>query len=76
MAMTVMNPEQLAEWYEAYGAELLLFARQLTDAQQAEDIVQEAFIKLLGEGDRRTTRGLGSIVWSVMRPSALCDVSA
>ena len=48
--MTVMSPEQLAEWYEAYGAELLLFARQLTDAQQADDIVQEAFIKLLGEG--------------------------
>ena len=47
--MTVMSPEQLAEWYEAYGAELLLFARQLTDAQQADDIVQEAFIKLLGE---------------------------
>ena len=49
MDMTVVNAEQVAAWYEAYGPELLLFARQMSDGQQAEDIVQEAFIKLLGQ---------------------------
>lgn len=41
-----MNQETLSAWYEACGAELRLYARQWHDFQTAEDIVQEAFIKL------------------------------
>ena len=45
--MTAMNQKRLARWYEAYGTELMLYARQWSPDQQAEDIVQDAFIKLL-----------------------------
>ena len=45
--MAAISQKQLAEWYEAYGTELMLYARQWNPDQQAEDIVQDAFIKLL-----------------------------
>ena len=50
--MAVNEAQQLAEWYRAYSAELVLYARQLTNDLQAEDIVQDAFIKLLKERSR------------------------
>jgi RNA polymerase sigma factor (sigma-70 family) len=45
--MAAISQKQLAQWYEAYGNELMLYARQWSPDQQAEDIVQDAFIKLL-----------------------------
>jgi len=45
--MAAISQKQLAEWYEAHGTELMLYARQWSPDQQAEDIVQDAFIKLL-----------------------------
>ena len=47
MTMVKMSPEQLIEWYQACGAELRLYALQWHGYQQAEDLVQDAFIKLL-----------------------------
>ncbi len=45
--MEKLKIEQLTQWYRQYGPEMLLFARQLTSDQGAEDVVQEAFVKLL-----------------------------
>jgi len=45
--MTKITQKQLVKWYNAYGTQLLLYARQWNPNWQAEDIVQEAFIKLL-----------------------------
>jgi len=45
--MAAISQKQLAEWYEAHGTELMLYARQWSPDQQAEDIVQDAFLKLL-----------------------------
>ncbi|MHC4582430.1 MAG: RNA polymerase sigma factor, partial [Planctomycetota bacterium] len=45
--MAAISQKQLARWYEAHGTELMLYARQWSPDQQAEDIVQDAFIKLL-----------------------------
>jgi RNA polymerase sigma-70 factor (ECF subfamily) len=45
--MAAVSQKQLAQWYEAHGTELVLYARQWSPDQQAEDIVQDAFIKLL-----------------------------
>lgn len=45
--MAAISQNQLAQWYEAYGNELMLYVRQWSPDQQAEDIVQDAFIKLL-----------------------------
>lgn len=41
------DPNQLIEWYEACGAELRLYALQWHGYQAAEDLVQDAFIKLI-----------------------------
>ena len=45
--MAAISQKQLAQWYEAHGTELMLYARQWSADQQAEDIVQDAFIRLL-----------------------------
>ncbi len=45
--MAAIDAEQLIKWYKTCGAELLLYARHLTGDQLAEDIVQDAFVKLL-----------------------------
>jgi RNA polymerase sigma factor (sigma-70 family) len=45
--MAAIDAEQLIKWYKTCGAELMLYARHLTDGQSAEDIVQDAFVKLL-----------------------------
>ena len=41
------DPDRLIEWYEACGAELRLYALQWHTYQVAEDLVQDAFIKLM-----------------------------
>jgi RNA polymerase sigma factor (sigma-70 family) len=45
--MAKMEPDKLIEWYEACGAELRLYALQWHSYEMAEDLVQDAFIKLL-----------------------------
>ncbi|MHC4355143.1 MAG: RNA polymerase sigma factor [Planctomycetota bacterium] len=45
--MAAISQKQLAQWYEAHGTDLMLYARQWNADQQAEDIVQDAFIRLL-----------------------------
>ena len=45
--MATISQKQLAQLYEAHGTELMFYARQWCPDQQAEDIVQDAFIKLL-----------------------------
>ena len=45
--MSTMTAGQLGTWYRTYSAELLLYARQLTGATDAEDVVQEAFVRLM-----------------------------
>lgn len=44
--MAAISSRQLAQWYEAHGAELMLYDRQWNADQQAEDVVQDAFIRL------------------------------
>ena len=45
--MRSIDPEKLGQWFEAYGAKLVLFARQWLDLSLAEEIVQEVFIRLM-----------------------------
>lgn len=43
-----MNPQQAHEWYEEYRTGIYRFALSLLrDPQQAEDVLQETFVKLL-----------------------------
>jgi RNA polymerase sigma factor (sigma-70 family) len=45
-----MEARRIAQWYQTCGPELMLYARHLTGDLQAEDLVHEAFIRLLGQG--------------------------
>ena len=44
--MGAIAAKDLAEWFDAYGAQLVLYARQWVSAPAAEDLVQEVFIRL------------------------------
>jgi RNA polymerase sigma-70 factor (ECF subfamily) len=45
--MGTLNPEAVGEWFEAEAGSMVLYARQWLDHAHAEDVVQEAFIRLL-----------------------------
>ena len=42
-----MEEAQLARWFEAHGAPLVLYARQWLDVSAAEDVVQNVFVRLM-----------------------------
>ena len=67
--MARINREMLSAWYEVCGAELRLYALQWHDHQSAEDIVQEAFIKLLKQ--RRCPDHVRAWLFRVVRNSSI-----
>jgi RNA polymerase sigma-70 factor (ECF subfamily) len=46
-----MEAQALARLFDALGASLVVYARQLAPSGVAEDLVQEAFIRLAGQRD-------------------------
>ena len=68
--MAVISQKQLAQWYEAHGTDLMLYARQWSADEQAEDIVQDAFIKLLKQ--RRCPDNVRAWLFRVVRN---CSIS-
>jgi len=70
--MAAISQKQLAQWYEAYGTELMLYARQWRPEQQAEDIVQDAFIKLLKQ--RRCPDNVRAWLFRVVRNASFSIV--
>jgi RNA polymerase sigma-70 factor (ECF subfamily) len=67
--MATISQKQLAQWYEAHGTELMLYARQWNTDQQAEDIVQDAFIKLLKQ--RRCPDNVRAWLFRVVRNDSI-----
>ena len=47
--MGQIEPGQLSRWFEAYGTSLVLYARQWLEAGQAEDAVQDVFVRLISQ---------------------------
>jgi RNA polymerase sigma-70 factor (ECF subfamily) len=45
--MNPIEPEMLGQWFESYSARLALYGRQWLDADEAEDVVQDTFIRLM-----------------------------
>jgi RNA polymerase sigma-70 factor, ECF subfamily len=45
--MGTMNPDEVGGWFETESGPLVLYARQWLDSARAEDIVQEAFLRLM-----------------------------
>ena len=70
--MATISQKQLAQWYEAHGTELMLYARQWSPDQQAEDIVQDAFIKLLKQ--RRCPDNVRAWLFRVVRNASISMV--
>ncbi len=48
-AMGSTDPAPLSGWFDRYGVTLALYARQWLNAESAEDVVQEVFIRLLSQ---------------------------
>lgn len=46
----MIDPAGFQKLFDAHAAALVLYARQWVDGASAEDVVQEAFIRLLGAG--------------------------
>lgn len=41
--------EKIGQWFESYAAGLTLYGRQWLETGEAEDVVQEAFVRLMGQ---------------------------
>ena len=50
--MKRVEARELAEWFESHAASLVLYARNWLDRGAAEDVVQEAFIRLAAADTR------------------------
>jgi RNA polymerase sigma factor (sigma-70 family) len=65
----LIDPKQLSGWFDQCGAELVLYARGWLDAALAEDVVQEAFIKLMAQ--RRAPDSPRAWLFRVVRNEAI-----
>ena len=45
--MESVGPEQLGEWFDAFGDTMVLYARGWVDAARAEDAVQDVFLRVM-----------------------------
>src|SRR2546425_1230191 len=45
--MSGIDPANLAAWFDAHAAAMVLYARNWLDAAGAEDVVQDVFIRLM-----------------------------
>ena len=43
--MAVASPETLGRWFDAHAAQMVMYARQWLDADEARDAVQDVFLK-------------------------------
>ncbi len=64
-----MEARQIAQWYQACAAELMLYARHLTGDQQAEDLVHEAFVRLMRQAT--PPENVRAWLFSVVRNEAM-----
>jgi len=56
-----VDPATLGGWFDAYGAALVLYARQWLDRGAAEDVVQEVFVRLVAQ--RAAQRPANARAW-------------
>lgn len=67
--MAAISQKQLTQWYEAHATDLMLYARQWNADQQAEDVVQDAFIRLLKQ--RKCPDNVRAWLFRVVRNSSI-----
>jgi RNA polymerase sigma-70 factor (ECF subfamily) len=67
--MGSISPEQLSFWYQACGTQLVLYGRNWLDAALAEDVVQEVFVRLMGQ--RTEIRDVRAWLFRAVRNGAI-----
>ena len=67
-----IGAEQLARWFDAHAASLMLYARQWVDDAAAEDVVQDVFCRLAAQ--RRAPASARAWLFRSVRNAALNQV--
>ena len=67
--MGLIDPGQLGRLFEQLGGQLGLYARQWLDAALAEDVVQDAFVKLISQ--RKSPENVRGWLFRVVRNEAI-----
>ena len=67
--MRLIDLEQLGYWFDNCRAELLLYARSWLDSAPAEDVVQDAFIRLMAQ--RTPPRNIRPWLFRCVRNAAI-----
>jgi RNA polymerase sigma factor (sigma-70 family) len=67
--MSPIDPASLGRWFDAYGAALVLYARQWLQAGAAEEAVQDAFVHLMGQ--RKAPRCVKAWLFAAVRNGAI-----
>jgi RNA polymerase sigma factor (sigma-70 family) len=64
-------PAALGTWYDEHGAALVLYARQWLDRAAAEDVVQEVFVRLMGQPPRQRPANVRAWLFRATRNAAI-----
>ena len=63
-----IDPAKIGRWFDNYTAGLLLYARQWLEASQAEDVVQEVFVRLIAQTKEPERSPHVEVAPTVVRP--------
>jgi len=67
--MPEIDPAKMGSWFDAYAGRLVLYARQWLEAQWAEDVVQDVFIRLMAQG--REPQNVKAWLFAAVRNAAI-----
>jgi RNA polymerase sigma factor (sigma-70 family) len=67
--MPSIDPAKMGSWFDAYAGRLVLYARQWLEAQWAEDVVQDVFIRLMAQS--REPDNVKSWLFAAVRNAAI-----
>ncbi len=67
--MSELGFVNLVRWYDELGSALVLYARQVGDSHEAEDVVQEVFLRLMAQ--RSAPRDVKAWLFRAVRNEAI-----
>lgn len=71
--MGSLTSEQLSYWFDLYRDRLVLYARQWLGFDQAQDAVQEAYLRLMAQNRAPKIFAPGYSLPCGIRPSICCE---
>jgi RNA polymerase sigma factor (sigma-70 family) len=70
--MTGPDPCHLSRWFSAYTPALVLYARQWLEAARAEEIVQDAFLRIMSQ--RHVPENVKAWLFTAVRNAAISEI--